>query len=174
MPDDTLQDLLNRTSQQVFVERLGAIYEHSPWVAERAWLRRPFADHAALARAMREVVAEASAAEQLALIRAHPDLAGRLARAGTLQAHSTAEQKGLGLDRLPDDQYERFDRLNTLYRARFGFPFIIAARDHTRDSVLDAFERRLGHTADQEREAALGQIDRIAWFRLQAMADAPG
>ena len=97
-----------------------------------------------------------------------------LARAGGLQPHSTGEQQGLGLDRLDDDGYDRFDRLNTAYRARFGFPFIIAARAHTRASVLDAFERRLGHDDEQERRTALAEIGRIAWFRLQNLNPTEG
>ena len=167
---ETLIEQLDRGDQAGFVARLGSLYEHSPWVAAEAWPRRPFGDRPGLHAALQQAVLDAPEARQLALIRAHPDLAGRLARAGALQAHSTGEQQGLGLDRLSDDEYDRFDRLNTAYRTRFGFPFIIAARAHTRASVLDAFERRLGNDPDQERAAALAEIGRIAWFRLQDLA----
>lgn len=168
---DPLLDVLNASDRGGFVARVGALYEHSPWIAAEAWEARPFPDRAALHRAMSDAVARAGADRQLALIRAHPDLAGRLARAGSLEAHSAGEQRGLGLDRLSDAEFERFDRLNSAYRARFDFPFIIAVRAHTRESVLAAFEARLAHDADTERAAALAEIDRIAWFRLQDMAD---
>ena len=170
MTDDPLIAAINDTDRDGFVDRLGVLYEQSPWVTDAAWPHRPFADRPALHAVLQSVVATADATRQLALIRAHPDLAGRLARAGTLEAHSTGEQKGLGLDRLSDSEYERFDRLNTAYRARFGFPFIIAVRAHTRESVIAAFERRLANDVGQERQAALAEIDRIAWFRLQDLA----
>jgi len=148
---------------------LRPIYEHSPWVAERAWARRPFADVAALHAAMAHAVAEASEAEKLALVRAHPDLAGKLARAGKLEAASAGEQAGLGLDRLSDDEFDAFERLNTAYRERFGFPFVIAVKRHTRASVLSAFRTRLAHSAEEELRTALAEIDMIARFRLDAL-----
>ncbi len=169
-PADPLLEAMNGTDQDGFAARLGSLYEHSPWVAAEAWLRRPFADRTSLHAALQQAVEQAPPARQLALIRAHPDLAGRLARAGALQAHSAGEQRGLGLDRLSDDEYDRFDRLNTAYRSRHGFPFIVAARAHTRASVLDAFARRLENGPDAERWTALAEIGRIAWFRLQDLA----
>lgn len=170
MTNDPLLDILNRGDRDGFVGRLGTLYEHSPWIAEAAWLQRPFADRPALHAAMQSIVLDAGESRQLALIRAHPDLAGKLARAGILEAHSTGEQQGLGLDRLSDAQYEQFDRLNTAYRVRFGFPFIIAVRAQTRDSVLAAFGQRLANDPDAERATALTEIGRIAWFRLQDLA----
>ena len=161
-------DDLNRLDEAAFVRTLAGIYEHSPWVPARVAGRRPFPTLDALARAMADTVAAASRVEQDALILAHPDLAGRLARAGTLAEASRAEQAGLGLDRLPDAEYERFDRLNRAYRARFGFPFIIAVRRHTRASILAAFEQRLDHDHDIERRTALDEIDAIARLRLGA------
>ena len=107
---------------------------------------------------------------QLELIRAHPDLAGKFARAGTLGAHSASEQTGLGLDRLDDAEFERFDRLNAAYRARFDIPFVIAVRAQTREGVIAAFERRLRHDRDAEVATALDEIDRIAGFRLADLA----
>ncbi|MCQ8279394.1 2-oxo-4-hydroxy-4-carboxy-5-ureidoimidazoline decarboxylase [Acetobacteraceae bacterium KSS8] len=167
MVADPLLQTLNDAALDDFVAIAGPLYEHSPWIAAEAWRHRPFADRAALHAVMQGAVTEAPEAAQLALIRAHPDLAGKLARAGTLEAFSTGEQKGLGLDRLPDDLFERFDRLNTAYRERFGFPFVIAVRAQTRDSVLEAFERRLQNDAETERHTAIAEIGRIAWFRLQ-------
>ncbi|MCQ8241329.1 2-oxo-4-hydroxy-4-carboxy-5-ureidoimidazoline decarboxylase [Rhizosaccharibacter radicis] len=167
---DPLISFLAQADKAGFISRLGALYEHSPWIAAEAWSRRPFADRDALRAALRAVVDEANEARQLQLIRAHPDLAGKLARAGTLEAHSTREQQGLGLDRLDDAEYRRFDSLNTAYRERFGFPFIVAVRAHTRDSVLAAFESRLRNTPDQERRAALREIHQIAAFRLSDLS----
>jgi 2-oxo-4-hydroxy-4-carboxy-5-ureidoimidazoline decarboxylase len=160
---------LNEASLTVFVASLGTIYEHSPWIAERAWHRRPFHDLKALKAAMAHVVAEASAEEQLSLIKAHPDLAGRLARAGSLAPASAGEQAGLGLDRLSDAEFKQFERLNTAYRTRFGFPFIIAVKRHTRASVLEAFARRIEHGRDEELRTALAEIDAIAGFRLDSL-----
>jgi 2-oxo-4-hydroxy-4-carboxy-5-ureidoimidazoline decarboxylase len=160
---------INALTRPEFVARLGAIYEHSPWIAERAWAHRPFAGIDALHAAMARVVAEASEAERLALVRAHPDLAGRLARAGALAPASAGEQAGLGLDRLSDEEFDIFEALNTAYREKFGFPFVIAVKRHTRASVVAAFRTRLEHTADQELRTALAEIDMIARFRLEAM-----
>jgi OHCU decarboxylase len=158
---------LSHASRPVFVERLGAVFEHSPWVAERAWAARPFADLAALHGAMEGVVARATAEEQLALIRAHPDLATRLA----LGKHSAAEQAGLGLDRLDAAEFARFSQLNAAYRKRFGFPFVIAVRHHTRASILANFETRLQHTAETEIRTALSEISKIAHLRLQSLLE---
>lgn len=162
-------DELNRAGVAEFTAELGAIYEHSPWVAERAAAARPLADVRALHAAMSGVVAAAGKDAQLALVRAHPDLAGRLARAGNLAPSSAAEQAGLGLDRLSDEMFDRFDTMNKAYRARFDFPFVICARRNTRDSVLAAFEARLQHDAEQELQAALAEINAIARFRLDAL-----
>jgi 2-oxo-4-hydroxy-4-carboxy-5-ureidoimidazoline decarboxylase len=162
-------EALNAASAAAFVEALGAIYEHSPWVAERSLEARPFDGIEALADAMAAAVERASEAEKSALILAHPDLAGRLARAGTLEAASAGEQAGLGLDRLADDEFEMFDGLNTAYRERFGFPFIIAVKRHTRASVLAAFRARLENDVVTERAAALQEIALIARLRLDAL-----
>ena len=165
-----LIERLNRSSEAEFIAEVGALYEHSPWIAALAWHKRPFSDRAALHEAMLKVVHGASREQQLKLIRAHPDLAGRLARAGALAAHSTSEQSGLGLDRLSDADYDRFDRLNTAYQARFGIPFIIAVRAQTRESVMAAFELRLGHDQEAEIATALDEIGKIAKFRLDDLA----
>lgn len=164
-------DELNRASPDAFVAALGGVYEHSPWVAEAAAALRPFADPAALRAAMAAAVADAPHARRLTLVSLHPDLAGRLARAGDLQPDSAAEQAGLGLDRLDDAEFERFAALNLAYRERFGFPFVIAVRRHTRASVLAAFATRLRNDPATELRTALAEVDAIAGFRLHALLD---
>jgi len=173
--DKIALDQINLADEARFVALLADIYEHSPWVAARALARRPFASLQALHDAMVEAVMTASADERLALVRAHPDIAGKAARAGALTEHSTAEQTGAGLDRLTEAEYERFHRLNAAYRAAFGFPFIICVRRHTKDSILRQFERRVGHAPDQELSTAVDEIGRIAALRLdQLVAGEPG
>jgi len=164
---------LNAMDRDAFVAALGGIFEHSPWVAEAAWAARPFADVAALQDAMVGAVDAADAETQLALLRAHPDLAGKAARAGALTEHSTAEQAGAGLDRLDEAEFARFHALNDAYQARFGFPFIIAVKGHTKASILAAFEARLPNDAATERMTALAQVARIARFRLDDLIAAP-
>ena len=118
---------------------------------------------------MCRAVQNAGEEKQLALIRAHPDLAGRAARAKTLTPSSNQEQSGAGLDQLSDHEYQEFHRLNEAYKARFGFPFILAVKGHDKHSILASFARRLTHSRNAEREEALRQIERIAYFRLEAM-----
>jgi 2-oxo-4-hydroxy-4-carboxy-5-ureidoimidazoline decarboxylase len=161
----TLREL-NAASPEAFVAALGAIYEHSPWVAESVLPQRPFASLDELARAMREAVAKASDAAKLELIRAHPQLAGKAAIAGELTEHSTREQSGAGLDRCSPEEYARLTQLNDAYQRKFGFPFILAVRGHTRTSIIEAMARRVENDAAVERAEALAQIDRIAAFRL--------
>jgi 2-oxo-4-hydroxy-4-carboxy-5-ureidoimidazoline decarboxylase len=153
---------------------LGEIYEKSPWVAERAFGRRPFATVAALTDAMAAAVAAASRDEKLALVRSHPDLAGKAARAGDLTHASRAEQGALGLDRLSRAEYARFEQLNAAYAGKFGFPFVICVRRQTRDAILDTFEARCGNEADAELAAALVEIDLIARLRLAQLVKGPG
>src|SRR5690242_9936082 len=152
---------VNRLDRARFVAALGAACENSPWVIERAWAGRPFADVAALHAAIRRAIAAASPEEKVAFLRAHPDLAGKAARAGDMTAHSVSEQSSAGLDRMSDDEYARFDRLNRGYREKFGFPFIVAVRKHTKASLLREFERRLGHDAATEVATALDEIGDI-------------
>jgi 2-oxo-4-hydroxy-4-carboxy-5-ureidoimidazoline decarboxylase len=158
---------LNAASDADFVTTLGGIYEHSDWIPRRLADRRPFPDTESLRLAMRDAVENASDAQKLALIRAHPDLAGKLAKAGKLTAESTREQAGLGLDRLADEEYALFQEYNRRYRAKFGFPFIICARLTSKQGVLDAFDRRLGNSGEAEIAEALGQIHEIARLRLE-------
>jgi 2-oxo-4-hydroxy-4-carboxy-5-ureidoimidazoline decarboxylase len=168
----TLDDL-NKADRAAFAAALGDIYEHSPWVAERAFAARPFASGSALAEAMSAAVAAAAPEEQLALVRAHPDLAGKAARAGDLTAASKAEQGALGLDRLSDAEYDRFRRLNDAYKQKFGFPFVICVRRRTRDAILGAFESRLQNDVGTELATALTEIDRIARLRLAERIEGP-
>ena len=159
---------LNEMTRVRFVGVLGEIFEMSPWIAEAAWDQRPFADRGTLLAAMVEIVEASGVAAQTDLLRAHPDLAGKAARVGALTASSTREQAGAGLDRMSDDQYERFHQSNTRYRERFGFPFIIAVKGHDAGSILTAFERRLTNNQDDERVEGLRQVGRIAEIRLES------
>jgi 2-oxo-4-hydroxy-4-carboxy-5-ureidoimidazoline decarboxylase len=160
---------INALDPGEFVAALGWVFEGSPWVAERAYAARPFASVEALHRAMTGAVEAASPAEQLALIRAHPDLATRATTAARVQLGpaSTSEQAGVGLDRLSAEEYERFHDLNRRYREQFGFPFVIAVRQHTRASILEAFQRRLQNPVEDEIATALLEIGQITRFRLQ-------
>jgi len=167
-------DHLNRTDRPAFVDALGEIYEKSPWVAERAFASRPFATVAALADAMAVAVAAAPREDQLKLVRSHPDLAGKAARAGGLTESSRAEQGELGLDRLSDAEYARFEKLNHAYAGKFGFPFVICVRRQTRDAILDAFEQRLANGAEAELATALAEIDLIARLRITSLIEGPG
>jgi 2-oxo-4-hydroxy-4-carboxy-5-ureidoimidazoline decarboxylase len=150
-----------------FVARLGHVAEGSPWVAERAFDLGPFADRAAVAEAFARVVRDAPAADQLALIRAHPDLAGRAALDGELTPESAGEQASAGLDRLTPGDLARLTRLNDAYRTRFGFPFVICVRGRSVASILEAYERRLPNGADAERATAVDEIAAIMRLRLE-------
>jgi OHCU decarboxylase len=160
---------LNALDCQTFVAVCGGFFEHSPWIAQRAWEVRPFASARQLHVAMCRIVAGSTVDEQLQLIRAHPDLVGRLARQGRLTAASTAEQAAAGLSELSADESAAFDRYNAEYQQRFGFPFVICARENRKQAILDAFPRRLRNSRDQEIANALTEIFKIARLR---MADA--
>ncbi|MBS0534461.1 MAG: 2-oxo-4-hydroxy-4-carboxy-5-ureidoimidazoline decarboxylase [Proteobacteria bacterium] len=159
-------DQLNSLPAADFTAALADIYEHSPWVAEAAAKQRPFATLNALHEAMIAAVKAAPADARMKLIAAHPDLAGKAARAGTLTKDSTNEQMSAGLDRLSEQDFARFHQLNDAYKARFGIPFIVCVRRHTKDSILAEFERRLSHGDAAETDTALGEIFRIAALRL--------
>ena len=153
--------------KEAFVARFGGVFEHSPWVAERAWEKRPFASVDALHREMVATVWRAKRAEQLALIRAHPELAGREAKAGELTPDSSGEQGRLGFTSLSREEFLRMGELNRRYREKFGFPCIVALRLHAnRTSVVAEMERRLGNNAEAELAAALEQIGHITRGRL--------
>lgn len=163
-------DRINRMDRLAFVDAFGAVYEHSPWVAERAFASRPFENRAALAAAMQAVVASSPRETQLALIRAHPELAGHEAVAGRLGSHSSSEQARLGLDRLDRATFERVAAINRRYRDRHRMPCIVALKLHaSRDSVLAEMERRLCNDTEAEIAQALEQIGHIARHRIEQM-----
>ena len=162
---------LNQMSEADFVSVLGGVFEHSPWVAREVAAQRPFTSSADLHSAMVGAVQHAGEERKLALIRAHPDLAGKAALAGELTADSREEQAGAGLDRLSEEEYRRFHELNAAYKETFGFPFIIAVKGHSKASILSAFEERLSNDLETEQKRALAEIARIARFRLNALVD---
>ena len=157
-------------SASSFVAKFGGIYEHSSWVAERA---EPHLEESLavddVARVMADCVDNASTERRLELIRAHPDLAGKAQVAGDLTAESTTEQESAGLDQCTQDEYEQFHSLNNRYKQKFGFPFVMAVRNSSRQQILAIFERRLQSEYDDEFEAALVEIHKIARLRLEAM-----
>lgn len=157
-------------SLEEFVERFGGIYEHSPWIAEAAWAQQPGGDRASdLAARMAKIVDTATTEQQLALIRAHPDLAGRLAVAGELTAESSAEQASAGLDQCTEQEFKAFQQLNAAYVDKFDFPFVMAVRGSNRTDILDAFRRRLKNSYDEEFKTALQEIHKIAQLRLEQL-----
>jgi 2-oxo-4-hydroxy-4-carboxy-5-ureidoimidazoline decarboxylase len=157
--------VLNSADQAAFVKAVGWVFEGSPWIAERAWVRRPFATVDELNSAMADVIAEASPDEQLALLRAHPDLGSR----ARMTEVSSSEQAGAGLNALTPLEFDHLNRLNDAYRARFGFPFLYAVRSSTKQDILGALEARLHSTPDAEFQEALRQACRIARFRLNGI-----
>lgn len=171
LPEKTTIEEVNALDRDEFVSRFGSLYESSPWVAEEAWRERPFAGLTELHEAFVRAVLEAPREQQLSLIRAHPDLAGRAAIAGELTAESAREQASAGLDRLTPEEYEDFHRLNSAYREKFGFPFIVCVRDHGKDTILAAAAARLGHSRPEEVRTALGEIARIAHYRLRDLIE---
>ncbi len=156
---------LNAADRAAFVRTLGWIFERSPWVAERAWERGPFESIDDLHATMTAVVEEAAEEEQLALLRAHPDLGTR----ARISEASTGEQRGAGLDRLAPDEFERLQRLNAQYRDTFGFPFLFAVKGATKDDVLRALDARVGRPKREEFAEALRQVYKIARFRLEEL-----
>jgi 2-oxo-4-hydroxy-4-carboxy-5-ureidoimidazoline decarboxylase len=165
-------DTLNTADRKAFAAALGEVMELAPWVADEAYAARPFASLAALHQTMTDAVRKAGDERQRALIEGHPDLAGKAAREGKLTADSTAEQAGAGLDRLSEEEFAAFHRLNDAYRAKFGMPFIVCVRRHGKESILREFERRLKNDAATERQTALAEIFRIAALRLDQRVEA--
>ncbi len=157
---------LNALDAAGFTAALAQIFEHSAWIPERAAAARPFADIGALHAALCSVLAAAGDDEKLALIRAHPELAGRAAMRNELTTASASEQHGAGIDQCSPEEFARLTAANAAYSTRFGFPFIIAVKGHSRSSIIAAIEQRLHHTRIQELTTALQQIERIAAFRL--------
>ena len=162
---------LNAAGRDSFVAAVGFAFESSPWIAEAAWERRPFANLGALLACMNEIVAASSATRREALIAAHPDLAGRVAREGRLTSASQGEQASAGLDRLTAEETARFDALNGAYRRRFGLPFVICARENTKASILEALEARANNDRSSEINIALREIAKIARLRLETVIE---
>ena len=160
---------VNGMDRPAFVATFGDVFEHSPWVAERAYPARPFASPKALHAAMMAAVRASSEEDRVRLLNAHPELAGKEARQSRMTASSVAEQGDAGLDRMTEADLARFDRLNADYHTKFGFPFIIAVRGQTRDAILAEFERRLANPRAVEMEANLEQIAAITRLRLEGM-----
>lgn len=159
-------DEINALTDADFIGRYGFLFEHSPWIVKDAEKCRPFASIAAFEAAMADIVAEADQHDQIKLLRAHPELASKAAVDKTLTEASNAEQASAGLDRLSQAEYDRFHDLNTRYRSRFGFPFIICVRLTDKAGILAAMEQRLEHTEGQEIAAALAEIGKIVHLRL--------
>ena len=157
---------LNASAPAAVVAAIGHLFEHSPRVAEETYPGRPFRDLDALHAALCATMRAAPRDRQLVLIRAHPDLAGRLAKSGQLTADSTKEQAAAGLDRLTAEEAAEITRLNDAYKARFGFPFIICARLNAKDTILAAMRSRVGSSHEAEHSTALGEIAKIARLRL--------
>ena len=158
--------VVSNLSRAEFVVALGSLFEGSPWIAESTWPARPFASIDQLHQALCATMYAAPIDRQVALIQAHPDLAGKAAIAGELTAESAREQSSAGLSRLAPEQFATFTRLNQAYRETFGFPFVICAREHSAVSILEHFATRLEHPRDQEIATALGEIAKIAHLRL--------
>ena len=158
---------LNSLSRDEFVRIVGPVFEHSPWIAEETWPTRPFASVEQLHKALTETVQNAGEEKQLALIRAHPDLVGRAALAGTLTRESTGEQASAGLGKLTPEEIETFAIFNKAYRDKFGFPFVICARINKKEAILNGFKIRLNNSREQEIKAALEEIFKIAELRLR-------
>lgn len=158
---------VNALDDQTFVQQVGWVFEHSPWVAARAFATRPFADVATLHETMVRIMHEASEADQLALLRAHPDLGDR----AKLSHASASEQSGAGLDQLTKPEFEELHRLNSEYKQKFGFPFLYAVKGSTKHDILAALRERLPRPRAEEWKEALRQVARIARFRLENLID---
>ena len=166
MPERLTLANLSTLDRDAFVDTLDAVFEHSPWVVERAWEKRPFVGRAALLTVLRDVLSEAGRQLQLSLINAHPELAGKLAVQGELTADSAREQAGAGLAACSPEEFVSIQRLNAVYREKFGWPFIIAVKGLSRQEIISEMARRLARSAGDEFAEALAQILRIASLRL--------
>ncbi len=165
----TLQEI-NALDQDDFVKKLSVLFEGPPWIVAQTWHARPFTSLEHLHQALCAVMYNAPVEQQVELLQAHPDLVGRAALAGTLTPASTNEQAAAGLDRLSPEEVVTFSRLNQAYRDRFGFPFVICARENKKDSILAGFDARLHNSREQEIEIALGEVSKICYLRLSDLA----
>ena len=159
--------LVNSLSREDFVCVIGPVFEDSPWIADATWSKRPFKSIDVLHKALCKTVQTSKEDKQVDLIRAHPDLVGRAALAGTLTAASTSEQASAGLDKLSAEEISQFQKYNQSYREKFGFPFVICARLNKKEAILKGFAVRLEHTRKEEIKTALAEIEKIAYLRLQ-------
>lgn len=169
---EILLNKLSKSSRAEFLAILGGLFEHSSWVAEGAYGAKPFDSLESLHEAMCQVVRESSREDKLRLIRAHPELTGNVAALDELTMASKSEQGGAGLDRCSPQEFQQLNELNAKYREKFGFPFILAVKGHTRASIIESFSLRLNNDWDAEFAECLSQIFRITRFRLFALADA--
>lgn len=158
---------INDFERKQFIAALSSLFEGPPHIIEQVWQRRPFESRDQLYQELCTILFRSSEEQQIALLRAHPDLVGRAALAGTLSPSSTGEQAAAGLDRLSPSEIATFNELNRAYQTRFGFPFVICARANKKESILNGFATRLQHTREQEIEIALGEVAQICRFRLQ-------
>jgi len=158
---------LNQFGRAEFVRIIGPVFEHSPWIAELAWLKKPFSDLPNLHQALCETVKNSGVEQQLALICAHPDLVGKIALAGQLTKESSNEQAGAGLNKLTTMEIDLFQKQNSAYKNKFGFPFVICARLNKKEAILAGFERRLKNSRESEVKTALEEIFKIAELRLR-------
>jgi 2-oxo-4-hydroxy-4-carboxy-5-ureidoimidazoline decarboxylase len=163
---------INAMDREAFVQKFGGIFENSPWVAEKAWEKKPFASLDDMHAAMVAVAKSAPAAAQLALLQSHPDLAGKEAQAGTMTASSVAEQASAGLSALSHAEMTQVSDLNAAYKKKFGFPFIIAVRMHTKEGILFEFNRRLQNDTQTEFANDLQNVYAITRLRLNKLLDA--
>jgi 2-oxo-4-hydroxy-4-carboxy-5-ureidoimidazoline decarboxylase len=154
---------LNQMSQEQFVEVLGTVFEETPTIARQAWEKRPFSNASNLHQTMLEIVNGMGLTAQLNLIRAHPDLGSK----AKMAEDSLQEQARAGLDRLSPDEYQLLQSLNQTYEKKFGFPFIVAVKNHTKTTILEAFAQRLENSVQMEHQQALAEIAQIAWFRIE-------
>ena len=166
----TLQEI-NSFDLDTFAERLGPLFEGPPWIVIEAWRDHPFVSIDHLYSALCAVMYKAPREQQIMLLQAHPDLVGRAALAGTLSSASTGEQAAAGLDQLSPEEVATFTRYNQEYRNRFGFPFVICARENKKESILAGFEARLHNSREQEIETALDEVAKICWLRLRDLVD---
>ncbi|WP_299813107.1 2-oxo-4-hydroxy-4-carboxy-5-ureidoimidazoline decarboxylase [uncultured Roseibium sp.] len=160
-------DRINEMDLEAFLAAFGDVAEHSPWVAEDAFCKAPFADREDVIAAFEAAMNAAPAERKFALVRAHPDLAGKAALAGDIAEDSRREQAGAGLNTLSREEFDRFTQLNTRYKSKFGFPFIFAVKGATKHMILAAFEDRISNSSEEELKTALAQIARIFRFRLE-------
>jgi len=160
-------DVMNQMDKQTMVEKLGWIFEHSPWIIEQAWEARPFPSREQLMRQCRQIVERSELSRQLELICAHPDLAGRL----KMTEASVQEQQGAGLDQLTSEEYEAFQSCNQAYKDKFGIPFILAVRGHDKQSILYNLRQRIDGDKEVERQVALAEIFKIAQLRMEDLIE---